>query len=75
MILAIVLPLIVAVIWRLFGAPSATWKVQGVLHLMLEVVIFGLGIAALYHLRYVTLVTVFMIVIIMNSVLMYVWRQ
>lgn len=72
---AVVLPLIIAVIWGLFGAPEATWKLQGALHLMLEIIILGLGIVALYHLRYVALATVFMIVIFTNSVLMYIWKQ
>ncbi len=72
---AVVLPLIIAVIWGLFGAPEATWKLQGALHLMLEIIILGLGIVALYHLRYVALATIFMIVIFTNSVLMYIWKR
>ncbi|MBO1579268.1 YrdB family protein [Bacillus sp. XF8] len=74
-ILASVLPVIVAIIWGLFGAPAATWQLQGALHLLLEIIIFGLGVVALYHLKYVTLATILLIVIIINRILMYAWGQ
>ncbi|WP_459499312.1 YrdB family protein [Bacillus sp. C1] len=74
-VLAVIFPLIVAIIWGLFGAPAAIWKLQGISHLMLEIIIFGLGIAVLYHLKYVTLATIFAVIIIMNSILMYIWGQ
>ncbi|MBY0597124.1 YrdB family protein [Bacillus bingmayongensis] len=72
---AIILPLIVAIIWGLFGALGTTWRLQDTLHLVLEIMIFGLGVVALYHLKYVTLATVLAVIIIINSSLMYIWEQ
>lgn len=73
--LAITLPAIVAVIWGLFGAPNAEWEVQGTLHVLLEILVFGLGVMALYHLRHYALASVLAVVIIMNRILMFIWDQ
>lgn len=44
--LAIILPIIVAVIWALFEGPHAEWEVQGTLHILLEIIVFGLGVVS-----------------------------
>lgn len=53
------------------------WRFQTgkrtVIKVMLAIVL--LIIVALYHLRYITLSTVLLIVIIINRILMYVWEQ
>ena len=47
LVLGIGAPLIAAVLWATFGAPAAQAKVSGVLHVALEVVIFGAASGAL----------------------------
>jgi hypothetical protein len=73
--LAIILPIVVAVIWALFGAPQAEWEVQGILHVLLEIIVFGLGVAALYYLKHPMLASGLAIIIVVNRVLMFIWNQ
>ncbi|MCU5686520.1 MULTISPECIES: YrdB family protein [Bacillus cereus group] len=73
--LAIILPIIVAVIGALFGAPHAEWEVQSMLHVLLGIILFGIGVAALYHLKHPILVSGLAIIIVVNRVLMFIWNQ
>ncbi|PEQ30677.1 hypothetical protein CN467_26020 [Bacillus cereus] len=73
--LAIILPVIVAVIWALFGAQHAEWEVQGILHVLLEIIVFGVGVAALYHLKHYMLASGLVIIIVVNRILMFIWNQ
>ncbi|EJQ14804.1 DUF2568 domain-containing protein [Bacillus cereus] len=73
--LAIILPVIVAVIWALFGAQHAEWEVQGILHVLLEIIVFGVGVAALYHLKHYMLASGLAIIIVVNRMLMFIWNQ
>ncbi len=74
-ILAIILPIVVAVIWGLFGAPHAEWEVRGILNVLLEISVFGVGVAALYHLKHPLLASGLATVIIVNRILMFIWNQ
>ncbi|HDX9611332.1 TPA: YrdB family protein [Bacillus toyonensis] len=73
--LAIILPIAVAVIWGLFGAPHGEWEVQGILHVLLEIIMLGVGIAALYHLKHPILASGLAIIIVVNRMLMFIWNQ
>ncbi|EJR84686.1 YrdB family protein [Bacillus cereus] len=73
--LAIIIPIVFAVIWGLFGAPHAEWEVQGILHVLLEIIVFGVGIVALYHLKHHMLASGLAIVIVVNRILMFIWNQ
>ncbi|PES62042.1 hypothetical protein CN507_26690 [Bacillus cereus] len=73
--LAIILPVIVAIIWALFGAQHAEWEVQGILHVLLEIIVFGVGVAALYHLKHYMLASGLAIIIVVNRILMFIWNQ
>ncbi|EJS59091.1 YrdB family protein [Bacillus nitratireducens] len=73
--LAIILPVIVAVIWALFGAQHAEWEVQGILHVLLGIIVFGVGVAALYHLKHYMLASGLAIIIVVNRILMFIWNQ
>ncbi|MED0962802.1 YrdB family protein [Bacillus paramycoides] len=75
LMLSVILPVVVAVIWGLFGAPNAEWELHGTLHVLLEITVFGLGVAALYHLKHPILASGLAIVIIVNRILMFVWNQ
>lgn len=41
--LTIIFQIIVAVIWALFGGPHAEWEVRGILHALLEIIVFGIN--------------------------------
>ncbi|EOP51376.1 hypothetical protein IKQ_03986 [Bacillus cereus VDM053] len=73
--LAIILPVIVAIIWALFGAQHAEWEVQGILHVLLEIIVFGVGVVALYHLKHYMLASGLAIIIVVNRMLMFIWNQ
>ena len=68
-------PLIAAVLWATLGAPAAQAKLSGVLHLALEVVIFGAATMALAKADQLDLAGVFAVIFIINRVLMAIWRQ
>jgi hypothetical protein len=68
-------PLLAAVVWGLFVAPKATVPVPVPVHLLLQVVIFGLAAAGLGAAGHPQLAGVFGVVVVLNMALLYVWRQ
>jgi quinol-cytochrome oxidoreductase complex cytochrome b subunit len=68
-------PLLAALIWGAFVAPNASVTIPGSLRLVLELVIFGSAIAALYASKHPTLAVIFGLVVVINRILMYVWEQ
>jgi hypothetical protein len=74
-VLAFGAPLIVAVVWGIFGSPGAPVKLSAPLHLLLELMVFGLPIVALYAAGKPGLSFVFGLVVIINRSLMYIWKQ
>ena len=68
-------PLLIAVIWGMFAAPKAAYQLQGLALLALEVVVFGSGVAALFLTNNNTLAWSFAVVVIINRILIFVWRQ
>jgi hypothetical protein len=73
--LALGAPLVTAVIWGIFVSPNASVKLPGVLHLSLQVIIFGLAAAALVAVGRPRLGAIFALLVIINAVLMQVWDQ
>jgi hypothetical protein len=67
-------PLLAAVVWGMFLAPKASMPLQEPLHLLLELIIFALAIAALYAAGRTSLAFVFGIVYALNVFLRYNWR-
>jgi hypothetical protein len=74
-LLGIGTPLLVAVIWGIFMAPNSTRHLQGGAYLVLKAILFGLGIAALAAVGKPTLGLVFAAVVVINTILLYVWQQ
>lgn len=74
-LLGIGAPLLIAIIWGTFGAPKAAYHLQGFPLLVLEVVVFGLGVAALFATKNYSLAWVFAGIVIVNRFLMFVWQQ
>lgn len=74
-VLGIVLPIIIAVIWGTLGSPGASLQLQGMYKYLLEFLLYGVAILALYSVGKTTLAIVFVILVIVNGTLMYVWNQ
>jgi len=68
-------PILVAVMWGLLLAPRASNRLQEPLHLILELLLFGLAIAALYAAGRPWLALAFGLVYAINVILRYAWGQ
>ena len=73
--LGIGLPLVVAVIWGIFLAPASDTRLQEPWLLLLELIIFGSAVAALYRTQQRSLALTFGLIYVINKILMYIWRQ
>lgn len=74
-LLGIGAPLLITIIWSMFGAPKAAYHLTGFSMLALEVIVFGLGVAALIATKNYSLAWGFAAIVIINRILMFVWRQ
>lgn len=74
-LLGIGAPLLAAVVWGTFGAPNATVQVSDLVRMVLELVIFGSAAVALWAAGRPGLAGVFAAAVIINRILMIVWRQ
>ncbi len=68
-------PILVAVFWGVFMAPKAVRPLRAPLHQLVELGLFGLGVAALYVAGQPTWALVFALVFIVNFLLRVVWKQ
>ena len=68
-------PLLIAIIWGVFGSPAAPIPVKGFQRLLLEILIFGLATFALYSSGKVTLAIIYAITVILNRILIGLWNQ
>ena len=68
-------PLLAAVVWGVWMAPKASNPLQEPWHLLLELLIFGLAITALYAAGQLQLALAFGIVYTINVVLRYAWGR
>ena len=68
-------PLLAAVVWGALGAPGAPVRLSAPLHLLLELIVFGAGVAALYAAGRQGLAGAFAVLFLLNRVLMFVWTQ
>ena len=73
--LAIISPLLAAVIWGMFVAPKASVPVSTPVWLLLQLAIFGLAAAGLAASGQRGLAVAFVLAVLVNSLLLYVWRQ
>lgn len=73
--LAVLTTVAISAIWALFGAPKATFPLSGPAHLLVEVVVFGSGVAALLATGHPRAAAVLAAAVIINRVLMAVWGQ
>jgi hypothetical protein len=68
-------PLVAAVVWGTFVSPQAPVQLPGLMVLILQVLVFGSAAAALVATGHRTLAVVFVVIVVINAILMYVWGQ
>lgn len=73
--LGIGLPLGAALIWGIFLAPASDRRLPGPWRLLVELLPFGVALAALYSTQQHFLALSFGLVYLINKILMVVWRQ
>ncbi len=73
--LGIGIPLLAAVIWGLFMAPNSSMRLHGAAYLALKLLLFGLAVAALITTGNDALGIVLGVVVVINTILLYVWKQ
>jgi hypothetical protein len=73
--LGISVPLVAAVVWGVFVAPRAPVALPGIVVLLLQVLVFGSAAAGLIATGHRALALAFAVVVVINSILMYVWKQ
>lgn len=74
-LLGIGAPLLIAAIWGTFVAPKAAYRLHGFVLLVVEAVLFGSGVAALFITKNYALAWGFAAVVIINRILTFVWGQ
>ncbi len=73
--LAIGAPLLAAVIWGRFMAPTAARRLTGTSYLLLKLILFAVAAIALAFAGQPTLAVIFAIVSVINQVLLIAWHQ
>lgn len=68
-------PLVLIILWAVFGSPSATVPLHGGVRLAFEVVWFGLGPLALIAAGRTVPAIVFVVLYVLNTMLVKVWHQ
>lgn len=68
-------PVLLAVIWGVFGSPKAVIKLSSPLHFIVEVLTFGLPALALYFIGKQQVAIFYIILVIVNRMLMFIWNQ
>ena len=74
-LLGIGTPLLVAVIWGMFGAPKAPYTLTGFPFLLLDILIFGLPVVVLLYLEKQTMAWFYVGIAVINNILMKVLNQ
>jgi hypothetical protein len=74
-LMALGAPALLAIIWAVFGSPKAVVKLSMPLHFFVEVLTFGLPALALYLVGKQQIAIIYIILVIINRGLMFVWNQ
>lgn len=74
-LLGIGLPVLIAVLWGTFLAPKATRPLSGASFLTLELILFASGSLSLFASGKPTLGWIYTITVIVNKILLIVWKQ
>lgn len=68
-------PLVAAVVWGTFISPRAAIPVSLPVRLLLELIIFGAAVIALVTAGQGMLAWVLALVVVVNEILLYIWKQ
>jgi hypothetical protein len=69
------LPVIAIIIWSIYNAPQSKRRLPRTPRTILEVVMFGLGALALAAAGQIIFAVIFIVVVLINQLLLYVWQQ
>ena len=74
-LLGIGLPVLIAVLWGTFLSPKATRPLSGASFLTLELILFSTGALALFASDKPTLGLVYTVTVLVNKILLIMWKQ
>ena len=74
-LLGIGLPLLTAVVWGMFLAPKAVYRLNGMSGNLLSLILFLLAATALFDTQHPALAIIFALTALVNRVLILLWRQ
>ena len=74
-LLCLGVPLLAAVIWGIFMAPASSRRLRGTAYHVLQLILFGLAILALYAAGQPALALIFLLLFGVNIALHFVWHQ
>jgi hypothetical protein len=74
-LLGIGFPILNGLIWGGFGSPNAKVKLSMPLHILLELIVFGIPAIALYAAGKPQIAWIYGICVVINRLLMFVWKQ
>lgn len=73
--LGIGLPLLAAIVWGLFLAPRASYRLGSTSGNLLSLILFLLAATALFYTQHTVLAIVFALTAVVNRVLILIWKQ
>ena len=73
-LIGIGLPLLTAILWGIFFAPRSVYRLTGMAYILLSLLLFLLGAAALYYAGRPVLAIAFALVAVINRLLILVWK-
>ena len=74
-VLGIGAPIFLAMIWGVFGSPKAMIVVPTILHFFIEIIVFGIPVLALCAAGKSQLAWIYGICVVINRLLMFLWKQ
>lgn len=73
--IGIVLPISIMFIWGVFVAPKSTFQLQLPIRLVVELIIFGIGVFSLFASGHPGLGKLFAVVVCVNILLLLYWKK
>lgn len=70
-IIFIIISIAIVIIWAVLGAPNSSYALIGLNKLLLEIIIYGIGIASFFLLFSLKFTIVYTIIVIFNLSMMY----
>jgi hypothetical protein len=69
------LPLLLAVIWGYFMAPRSAHRLSGILFTIMDFILLGSGVVALYASGQINLAWIYAVVLVISEILRLLWKQ